>query len=168
MTNHNQLTPKSLRMLDSVYPDLQKVVLRAHQILESGPHANLLSFQVTEGVRTVERQKQLVARGASRTMNSRHLAHHDDGLSRAVDLVAIEADGDVSWQWEDYFLIADAMKDAAKECEIPVRWGGGWFLINSAVDLRAAQADYIARKRSRNQKPFLDGPHFELPKEMYP
>lgn len=168
MTDHNQLSPKSLRMLDSVYPDLQKVVLRAHQILESGPHASLLNFQVSEGVRTVARQEQLVARGASRTMNSRHLAHTNDGLSRAVDLVAVEADGDISWQWEDYFLIAEAMATAARECQIPVRWGGGWFIINSATDLHAAQADYIARKRSRNQKPFLDGPHFELPKEMYP
>ena len=57
-----------------------------------------------------ERQSPLVARGASPTMNSQHLTLH------AVDLVAL--DGEVSWQWEDYFRVAAAMQAAAHELEV--------------------------------------------------
>jgi hypothetical protein len=57
-------------------------------------------------MRTRERQAELVARGANRTMNSRHLTRH------AVDLVAL--DGEVSWQWENYFRVAGAMQAAAQ------------------------------------------------------
>jgi len=47
-------------------------------------------FRVQEGLRTGERQAELVARGASRTMRSRHLAGH------AVDLVA-PGGSEISW-----------------------------------------------------------------------
>ena len=47
-------------------------------------------FQVQEGLRTRERQAELVARGASRTMHSRHLTGH------AVDLVALGG-AEISW-----------------------------------------------------------------------
>jgi peptidoglycan LD-endopeptidase CwlK len=40
-------------------------------------------FRIQAGLRTRERQAELVARGASRTMYSRHLTGH------AVDLVAL-------------------------------------------------------------------------------
>jgi len=163
-----QLTPASLRRLDGVHRNLQKVILRAHQMLDEKPPATHVTFQISETIRTLERQKELVARGASKTLDSRHLASPVDGLSRAADLVAVEADGDVSWQWADYFTIADAMRLAAIECGVRVRWGGGWFIINDANDLHEAQAAYIARKQARKQKPFLDGPHFELPKDLYP
>lgn len=131
--------------------------------METHPRANGLSFQVTEGVRTIERQRQLVARGASRTMESRHLADPTTGLANAVDLVAVEPDGDVSWQWGDYFIIAETVRQAALECGVRVRWGGGWFVLNEVADIEAAQAAYVERKKRENKKPFLDGPHFELP-----
>jgi hypothetical protein len=51
-------------------------------------------------------------------MNSRHLTGH------AVDLVAL--DGEVSWQWKDYFRVAAAMQAAAHALEVPVCWGGSW------------------------------------------
>jgi peptidoglycan L-alanyl-D-glutamate endopeptidase CwlK len=66
--------------------------------------------------RTRERQAELVARGAGRTMNSRHLT------GQSVDLLSL--DGEVSWQWEDYFRVAAAMQAAAHEIEVPVCWGG--------------------------------------------
>jgi len=163
MTSKFHLTAPSLRRLDTVHKDLQVVVLRAHQIMTDSHHVHRLSFQITEGVRTVERQKELVARGASKTMNSRHMAHPTDGLSRAVDLVAIEDDGDVSWHMQDYFTIAEAMRLAALDCMIPIRWGNGWFVLNEVDNLQAAQLNYIERKRAKKEKPFLDGPHFELP-----
>jgi hypothetical protein len=72
--------------LQGVHPDLVRGVERAIRIRTQ-------DFRVQEGLRTRERQAELVARGASRTMNSRHLIGH------AVDLVALEG-GELSWQWK--------------------------------------------------------------------
>jgi peptidoglycan L-alanyl-D-glutamate endopeptidase CwlK len=124
-----KLGKSSLSKLQTVHKDLQKVVERAITITE-------VDFTVTEGIRTLERQKTLVANGASKTMNSRHLTGH------AVDLAAL-IDGKVSWDWPLYHKIADAMKQAAKELDIPIVWGGDW-------------------------TSFKDGPHFELDRKVYP
>ena len=87
---------RSLVNLGGVKNDLVAVVKRAIEITE-------VDFTVLEGLRTVERQKELVANGASTTMNSRHLDGH------AVDLGAW-VDGTISWHWPHYHKIADAMK----------------------------------------------------------
>lgn len=98
---------KSMRCLDGVHGDLVKVVERACEIVP---------FRVTEGLRTAARQKQLVAQGKSRTMNSRHLTGH------AVDLV------DPAGSYDDAKMreIAAAMKQAADELGVPITWGGDW------------------------------------------
>jgi peptidoglycan L-alanyl-D-glutamate endopeptidase CwlK len=76
-------------------------------------------FIVTEGVRTLERQRELVKVGASRTMDSRHLTGH------AVDLAAMVG-SEVRWDWPLYHHIASAMKLAAGELNVPLTWGGDW------------------------------------------
>lgn len=119
----------SLARLDGVHPDLVSVVKKAITISE-------IDFTVTEGLRSVERQKQLVAKGASQTMSSRHITGH------AVDLAAL-VDGKVSWDWEYYYKLSDAMKKAAHELNISIEWGGDWIT-------------------------FKDGPHFQLPHKTYP
>lgn len=91
---------------------LINVVRKAAELTE-------VDFIVTEGVRTKERQAQLVAKGASRTMKSKHL----DG--RAVDLAAT-VDGEVRWDWPLYSKLAEAMKAAAKQCGVAIVWGGDW------------------------------------------
>jgi peptidoglycan L-alanyl-D-glutamate endopeptidase CwlK len=106
-----KLSKRSLGNLDGVHPDLVAVVKRAIEITE-------IDFVVTEGRRTSERQKQLVAAGASKTMNSRHLTGH------AVDLAAWV--GQVRWDWPLYDKLAVAMKTAAKELGMPIEWGGDW------------------------------------------
>lgn len=93
------LSKRSLQRLEGVHPDLVKVVKRAIQLTR-------VDFTVLEGLRTLERQKQLVAAGASKTMNSRHLTGH------AVDLGAYVA-GEVRWDWPLYHQIAAAVKRAA-------------------------------------------------------
>lgn len=127
----------STKRLSGVHPDLVAVVKLAFAKLPAD-----LSFRVTEGLRTKDRQAKLVASGASRTMNSRHLTGH------AVDLVALtDYDGDgkmeVRWDWPLYYRLADAMLSAAAELEVPVVWGGSW-------------------------RTFPDGPHFELDRRQYP
>jgi len=103
------LSKRSLKALEGVHPDLVDIVHRAIQITKQ-------DFMVIEGLRTRSRQKQLVAKGASTTMNSRHLTGH------AVDLVPYP----IAWDWPLFYPIADAMKSAAKELGVPLEWGGDW------------------------------------------
>jgi peptidoglycan L-alanyl-D-glutamate endopeptidase CwlK len=79
-----------------------------------------MKFRVLEGMRTVERQRQLVKKGASKTMNSRHLTGH------AVDIAPIDGKGQVSWDWPLYHKLAPIVKQAAKELKVPLEWGGDW------------------------------------------
>ena len=106
------LGPRSLSRLDGVHPDLVRVVKRAIEISD-------IDFTVLEGVRTKARQSQLVAAGASQTMNSRHITGH------AVDLGAMVG-GEVRWDWPLYKQVATAMKVAAQQLNIPIVWGGDW------------------------------------------
>ena len=102
----------SLSRLEGVHPDIVKVVKLA--ITKSD-----LDFTVLEGRRTVERQKQLFAKGATKTMNSRHLTGH------AVDIAPV-IDGAVSWDWPLYHRLAKTVKAAAAELNVPLTWGGDW------------------------------------------
>ena len=120
-----KLSLRSKQRLSGVHPDLVDVVKRAIEITEQ-------DFSVTEGIRHIERQKKLVATGKSTTLNSRHLTGH------AVDLVPYP----VSWDWEYFYPIADAMKQAAEELDVDLEWGGDW-------------------------KSFPDGPHFQLSWKKY-
>lgn len=135
------LPPPSEEKLNAIHPDLAAVVHRAVEI-------TAVPFIVTEGVRSMERQAQLVKVGASQTYNSRHLTGH------AVDLAAL-VNGEVRWDWPLYFQIAEAMRQAAEELGTPVRWGGTWKQLNGTTGpLRPANLS----------RSFPDGPHYELPR----
>lgn len=121
-----KLGNRSLQKLEGVHPDLVAVVKRAIEITEQ-------DFSVIEGLRSLERQEELFDKGATTTMNSRHLTGH------AVDIAPYP----LSWDWEYFYPIADAMKDAAQELRIDLEWGGDW-------------------------KSFKDGPHWQLSWKSYP
>lgn len=106
------LSVRSEKNLVGIHPDLDKVVRKAEELSE-------LEFIVTEGLRSKERQEQLVKAGASKTMNSRHLTGH------AVDL-AIVVGGEVRWDWPLYSKLSNSMKEAAKQVGVPIEWGGDW------------------------------------------
>lgn len=103
---------RSERNLVGVKPDLIKLARRALELSE-------VDFGVTEGLRTKDRQRQLVAEGKSRTANSRHLT------GDAIDVVAYLGAA-VTWEWKYYEQIAVAFKRASAELGIPVEWGGDW------------------------------------------
>lgn len=107
-----RLSARSLSRLEGVHPHLVRVVKRA---IELTP----VDFTITEGLRTRERQLQLVAAGASQTKNSRHLTGH------AVDVAALVG-GEVRWDWPLYGRIAAAFKQAASEEGVDIVWGGDW------------------------------------------
>jgi peptidoglycan L-alanyl-D-glutamate endopeptidase CwlK len=151
------LGQRSLQRLDGVHADLVKVIKRAIS-------RSAVDFTVLEGRRSVERQRELVRSGASQTMDSRHITGH------AVDLGAFVA-GAVQWEWPLYPQIADAVRVSAIELGIPIRWGGGWFELNSCTSQRGIEqkvAAYVAERKAQKRKAFLDGPHFELPAARYP
>ncbi|MBZ0217542.1 MAG: peptidoglycan-binding protein [Fimbriimonadaceae bacterium] len=106
------LNARSLRRLEGVHPDLVRVVNRAAEL-------SAVPFQITEGLRGLARQKQLVARGASRTLRSRHLTGH------AVDVVAYVGPA-ISWSFPLYLKISESFKAAARELGIAIQWGGDW------------------------------------------
>ncbi len=106
------LTEKDRARLQGVHPDLVKVIERAAGMVD-------VPFTVLEGLRTVARQRQLVAAGASRTMKSRHLTGH------AVDLGAM-VNGKVRWDWPLYLRLSRAVKEAAAAVNVPIEWGGDW------------------------------------------
>lgn len=143
-----KLSNRSLSRLDKVNPNLVKVVKRAIEISD-------VDFTVTEGLRTLETQRLYVKQGKSQTMKSKHL----DGL--AVDLAAY-VNNTVSWDFDHYFKIADAMRKAAIELKTQVKWGGAWRFLNDYTDSKSAYNEYIAERKRLGKKPFLDGVHFEL------
>lgn len=109
-----KLSPLSRWRLKGIHPDLIRVINGAAGLCEPP-----LGFRISEGLRTRERQAELVRAGASWTMNSRHLTGH------AVDLAA-EVNGVVRWDWPLYHDLARLMKKAAADLNIPLTWGGDW------------------------------------------
>ena len=123
-----KFSKRSLKKMAKVHPDLVAVAKLAINI-------TAVDFGVTEGHRTLDRQKQLKAAGASRTLKSRHLIQ-PDGYAHALDVVAY-LNGRVNWSWPLYTQIAKAFKTAAKKKKVRITWGGDW-------------------------KSFRDGPHFQI------
>jgi len=146
-----RLSNRSLSRLEGVDPSLVNVVKRAIELTK-------VDFGVSEGLRTIERQKELVAQGASQTMASKHIE------GRAVDLVAYIGSR-VSWELNLYDDIADAMRLAAIEQNAEIRWGAAWHIDNICGwngSMENAMNDYIDLRRSQGRRPFIDAPHFEL------
>ena len=151
------LSPTQLRKLTGVHNDLVRVLERAASMGSR--------FRVDQGVRTLAEQRRLVASGASQTLDSRHLTGH------AADLYPLDdVDHDaVPWDWDDFYPLAEQIRAAAEAEGVPIRWGGGWVLLNGTTkSAKALVADYSAARRAAGRKPFLDGPHFELPAAQYP
>ena len=107
----------------------------------------------------VVKQKALVASGASQTMKSKHLQGY------AVDLMAYIGSR-ASWELNLYDDIADAMAEAAREVDVPIRRGAAWTISNIAQfhggTMEDAMNSYIDERRTQGRRPFIDGPHFEL------
>lgn len=147
------LNTVSIAKLRGVHPDLVRVVQRCARDWTD----KQTGFVVTCGVRTLAEQKVLKANGASRTLNSRHIPGKD-GLSKAVDF-ACSINGQIRWDWPLFFKMANAMKSAARAENVPIRWGGSWSLLS------ALRSPITASCLSKS---FPDGPHFELPRDLYP
>jgi peptidoglycan L-alanyl-D-glutamate endopeptidase CwlK len=146
-----KLSQRSLDRMEGV--DERLVTVVKHAITSTKT-----DFGVIQGLRTIEMQKALVAKGASQTMKSKHL----DGL--AVDLMAYIG-GRGSWELNLYDDLADAMAEGANAVGCKVRWGAAWHIDSIGQykgTMEEAMNEYIDLRRSQGRRPFIDGPHFEL------
>lgn len=123
-----RFSSRSLRNLEGVHPDLVAVAHRALQLTE-------VDFLITEGLRTREKQIELVRAGASRTTRSRHLTGH------AIDVAAWAA-GEVRWDWPLYTEISRAFKQAAAELKVPIVWGGDWKSFRDGPHYELSRTEY--------------------------
>ena len=146
------LSQRSLGRLDGVNNKLHSVVTTAIGLTN-------VDFGGTCGLRTEKEQEDLVARGASKTMKSKHLT------GDAVDVVAYIGGSRISWELNLYDDIADAFKEASVREGVGIKWGASWHI----PDLRdwegtaeEAMMAYIDLRRSQGRRPFIDAPHFEL------
>ena len=145
------LSQRSIDRMDGVDERLVACVKRAIELTE-------IDFGVTQGLRTIEEQEALVAKGASKTMKSKHI----DGL--AVDLMAY-VNGRGCWELNVYDEIADAMKAAAQELDVPIRWGAAWHISDIREwegTMEEAMNNYVDTRRGQGKRPFIDAPHFEI------
>lgn len=146
-----QLSQRSKDNLRGVNPKLVAVVERAILLTE-------MDFAVIEGVRTTMRQAELVKAGASQTMASKHIE------GKAVDLMAY-LNGRASWELNLYDEIATAVRQAAIEEDVAVRWGAAWN-VPDIRDWRGTMEEamnfYVDARRKEGKRPFIDAPHFEM------
>lgn len=149
-----RLGKHSLHELDGVHPDLVCVVKRAIRLTEA-------DFTVHDGLRLYAEQVEYVRTGVSRTMNSKHL-EQTDGFGHAVDLVPY-INGKLRWEWPPIYRIAEAVRQAADESGVRIRWGGTWNALNGTTEKpEQLLAQAQARRAAIGRKHFADGPHFEL------
>lgn len=153
-----KLGKRSLERLEGVDERLVAVVKLAITLTEN-------DFTVLEGLRSIERQRQLVKAGNSQTMKSKHI----DG--KAVDLGAYDPVTGIRWEEQAYFPIANAMQEAAKQCGVGLCWGAAWAVPdhdypydcrNWDGDMRLCWTAYHDLRRSQGRVGFNDMPHFEL------
>ena len=121
----------------------------------AGVHPNLVElceemlsyrdFKVIDGLRTPKEQRRLVERGASKTMNSKHLLNNRTGFGHAVDLLPFANGKPIDWEDTDGFsYFAGQFIMLADIKGVPIRWGADWDMDDDLADTN-----------------FLDYVHFE-------
>jgi peptidoglycan LD-endopeptidase CwlK len=112
--------PKSQAELDTVLPDIRRVMDRA---LSFG----IIDMSVLEGRRGRLRQNELFYEGKSKVMwpNGKHNVKDPEDLAEAVD-VAPYVNGGTSDKWVHCCYMAGIVLAAAKVEGVPIRWGGNW------------------------------------------
>ena len=77
----------------------------------------IMDVTIIEGLRSQERQDELVAKGASKTKYSKHIQ------GKAVDLAPYPID------WEDrerFHYMGGMVRGIGQQLNVNIRWGGDW------------------------------------------
>ena len=131
---------RSTKNMEGIQPDLRLVLDKA---LEDSP----LDFVVIEGLRTKERQQELVDSGASQRLDSRHITGH------AVDLLPIGPNGKPAFDWPLYDQLGPAVKKAAVELGVELDWGGDWKKFKDGPHFELDRAAYPVEEWTTGDKP---------------
>lgn len=114
-TGNKKMDARSLKELQGVHPQLARAL-----ITYAADPACTFTFIITDGLRTEKEQAVLVTRGASQTLNSKHLT------GRAVD-ICILLNGKARWEFELYKAFArDFRHWTLKHHNLDLTWGGDW------------------------------------------
>lgn len=119
---------RTQKALKGVHLDLKMVIEEALARTE-------FPFFLTEGLRTIERQKELLKAGASRTMRSRHLTGH------AVDMCPLVG-GEPSWKTPAFRAPLMAIREAAKKLKIDVEFGADWATFKDHPHVQLSRKGY--------------------------
>lgn len=92
-----------------------RLVQLAERLAEVSP----IQFKITEGVRSLERQKALYADKKTKTLKSKHLIGH------AIDVVPIVG-GKVSWEWKHFTPLIRTAKKVSVQLGTPMKFGYDW------------------------------------------
>ena len=99
---------RSKQRLKGVKPELVNVLNELVKIMD---------VTIIEGLRSQERQNELVAKGASKTKYSKHIE------GKAVDL----AQYPINWKDRERFHYMGGMvRGIGKQLNVNIRWGGDW------------------------------------------
>lgn len=112
-----QYSQKSLNKLAQCDARLQRLAIRALELSK-------YDIGIGETLRTVERQKELVASGKSWTMKSRHLPN-TEGVSEALDIL-VYVNGKLTWEAKYFRKVIQAFITAAIEQGVQIEFGGLW------------------------------------------
>lgn len=113
--------PRDYQRMKGVHIDLVRVVEHASRLFRDAFHdCPTFDLFVIEGLRTLDKQREYVASGASQTLRSRHLTGH------AVDL-GVKSGSAMRWEFPVYQRVWErCMKPAADLAGVPIEWGGDW------------------------------------------
>ena len=99
---------RSKQRLKGVKPELVNVLNELVKIMD---------VTIIEGLRSQERQNELVAKGASKTKYSKHIE------GKAVDLAPYP----INWKDRERFhYIGGMVRGIGKQLNVNIRWGGDW------------------------------------------
>lgn len=110
-------------------------LIKAHPILQEIFNLVIINYDVKVlcGPRTMAEQRILVASGASRTMNSKHIIKAGESFCRAVDVITYP----INWgDWKSHYYLGGIVKGIAMGMGVNIRWGGDWDSDNDFKDQR--------------------------------
>lgn len=120
-TNNPFFNPNDNKKLNGTDPRIAEILGEAAKNLG-------IKIGVSEGIRSQERQKEMVSKGKSQTLNSKHLH------GGAVDFHIIDANGKTNWNFESYRPLANEAKKIAKSKGYTgFEWGGDWKTLKDGV-----------------------------------
>ena len=123
-----KFSKRSLENLQGIHPDLVMVTTHA---LSLSP----VDFVVIDGLRTMDEQKILFAKGKSRRLDSRHLTGH------AIDFAAW-VNGEISWDIAHYKRITESFSKAAQQLGVRIVRGIDWPHLVDADHIELDKRDY--------------------------